>query len=171
MYPSIFQFLILKGAVPPLSIIRTLLWFFSLTFQHLPSKPFAHTELNTEFGLTVKVYSRIILHTPAHDTPKHFLESPARLAQIYIVIPTKGFKTSSLIRHALASFWCHQCYIGQSLYQTMMVLLICQNPVPEMNAPYSGCPTHRHYFHLYKEWCPGMRSRDIGVGSESSQII
>ena len=42
-----------------------------------------------------------------------------------------------------------------SVSNAMMVSLIRKNPMPERNAPYSGCPAHRHYFHLYKKRCPG----------------
>ena len=37
-----------NGAVPPLSIISTLLWLFSLIFQHLELKQFTHTEFKTQ---------------------------------------------------------------------------------------------------------------------------
>ena len=45
----------------------------------------------------------------------------------------------------------------------MVVSLVCQYPMPEVNAPYFGCPARGHYFHLCKKQCPGMRPGDTKV--------
>ena len=69
------------------------------------------------------------------------LDTPAKRGTA-AVMPTKGFKTGSQL-HSLTSSRCHQSHINQSLYQMMMIPLVCQYSKPEKNAPYSAFPFHR----------------------------
>ena len=117
-----------------------------------------HRIQNAEFGFAARSRAQsfsTLLNISLSWPP----ETPPRVAQL--VMPIKGFKASSQLPHALTGARI-QSYISQSLCQSMVVSLVCQYPLPEVNAPYSGCPAHRHYFHLCKK-CPGNHIRIYAI--------
>ena len=129
-----------KGADPPLNIISILLWFFSCTFQHLPLRPFTYTAFKTQsLGLlprsSVQSFS-IHLHAILLSSSLRCLpETPARVAQLQSCKPKASKQIPIFPIYPLASSRCHESHIGQSLYQTLVIMLICQFSVSEPNAP------------------------------------